>query len=273
MKKQKQYLNSKNLLIAGILVSFIAFSTAVSAISRGYATDDISLKPGMVVQLSDDSSAETPKVERASFETPDKFVGITTRVENNSVTIASSKQSVYVENEGEVDAFVSDLDGAVKQGDQLTISPLRGILAKATESSPIVVGTALEDFSYDGAENHEIKTVSGTKVASINLVRFNLDSKSILNHGGVDSSLERLGESIVGKEVSELRVVVAMIIFLLVLFAEGAILYGAISSAVTSLGRNPLARNVIKKELTQIMAVALAVLTVGLGAIYLILWV
>jgi hypothetical protein len=50
-------------------------------------------------------------------------------------------------------------------------------------------------------------------------------------------------------------------------------MYGAISSAITALGRNPLARSAIRREMIRILFVAIIVFLIGLGAIYGILWV
>ncbi|MBI5357883.1 hypothetical protein HZB74_03495 [Candidatus Saccharibacteria bacterium] len=256
-----------------MITLFVTAFASVGAITQGYKTNDTTLKPGMVVSLSSEGDNNGSLVEKASDETYSKIIGVATTVEESAITVGSSGQNVFVESSGEVKAYVSDLNGFVKQGDQLTISPLGGIMAVSDKNSKIVLGVALEDFPDSGSQPYEINSTEGNKTVNIAQISVNLDSRNIIDSSKVDSSLERFGKSVVGKNVSEIRVVVALIIFLLVLFALGGILYGAISSAITSLGRNPLAGKIIRKQLIQILIVSLVVLLAGLFAIYVVLWV
>ncbi len=252
----------------------VVFSSVTFAIAIGYQSDDNSLKPGMVVGLSPDSSQASQKAEVATEEALQNIIGVATTVEDSSITLASAGQTVFVENEGEVKAYVSDLNGQVSQGTRLTLSPLNGVMAAADSTSRIILGTALEDFSSTDVESYQVNTGEGNIETTIALMRVSLDTK---NSGGnpdsSDSSLENLGKSVSGKDVSEIRVVAALVIFFLALFAEGGIIYGAVSSAINSLGRNPLAGTVIRRQLLQVTFVAFGVLVVGLVSIYLVLWV
>ena len=244
------------------------------AVARGYNTDDTGLKPGMVVALNNDSGPDNPKVERASTENAERSVGVVTTDENSSITISSGSKQFLVETSGEVDTYVSDINGAIKQGDLLEVSPLKGILMKADKVDGVVIGIALEDAQLDENDSYSVPIDGDKKTALIARIRVSLDQKAISNAPAkADSSLERLGKSVVGKEVSEIRVVVALLIFIMVLIAEGAIIYGAVSSAITSLGRNPLARNVIRSEVTRVFLIAITVLLIGLAAVYMILWI
>ena len=269
-RKAKSRVNFLYFLLAVAFLS-LAYCSAVYGISRGYQTDDSALKPGMAVGLNPDTESNSPKVEAATESALENIIGVATTVEESSVTVASSGQTVFVESEGEVRAYASDINGRIQEGDQLTLSPLNGVLTKANTGSKIILGTALENFPTTGLEPYEINTDEGRKPTNIALMRINLDTK-LVSSSGSNSSLERLGQSIAGKEVSEVRVIIAMVVFLLVLFAEGGILYGSTSSAITSLGRNPLAGHVIRRQLFQVMIVAFGVLAVGLTSIYLILW-
>jgi hypothetical protein len=256
-------------IFCAIFLVCAVFSTVAFGISRGYQTQDSSLKPGMVVSLSPENREELPVVERATEEDLQSIIGVATTVEDSSITVASSGETVFVESEGEVSAYVSDLNGQVKQGDQLTLSPLNGILAIADNNSKIIIGTVLDDFPVDGMQTRTINTAEGTTQTNVALIRINLNTKLVSAQSS--SSLEKLGRSIAGKDISEIRVVVALVVFLLVLFAEGGILYGSTSSAITSLGRNPLAGQIIRRQLIQVMFAAFGVLAVGLTSVYLIL--
>lgn len=226
----------------------------------------------MAVKLSESSTADTPKVERATNDQLDRAIGVATTTDESTVTVASGAQSVYIETTGEVDAYISNVNGEVNKGDLLTISPLSGILGKYNDGDGSVFALALEDFNSDGGEEYSISTQDGEQSTRVGKIRVNLDQKGLVGKEK-DTSLEKLGHTIVGKQVSELRVAVAVLIFIIVLVAEGAILYGAISSAVSSMGRNPLASDFIRKELIKVVGIAFVVLLFGLGSIYLILWI
>lgn len=246
---------------------------SVIAIAKGYATDDQALRPGMVAALSEAGTAE-PKVERASLDHAAQIIGVTTTPDSELVTVASAAQQAYVQTTGEVDAFVSDLNGEVTQGDTLSISPLKGILMKTGADRVRVVGVALENFAGKPTETMSVQDGNGTREIRVAKIRVNLDYKASTDQAiEVDSSLERLGRALTGRDVGEIRVIAALVIFLIVLVAEGGIIYGAISSAITALGRNPMARKIIQKEVFKVVGVAFGVLLIGLGAIYLILWI
>lgn len=262
--------NSLSFLCLGLFL--FVFSASAIAITKGFISSDESLKPGMVVSLSSDSSdSKNPNVERANEENSDRIVGVATTVDEGTITVASSGQNVFVESSGEISAYVSDLNGKVKRGDQLTVSPLSGIMANFAPGSKVVLGVALEDFPDQNYQTRQIESADGSKTVNIAQISVNLDMKNLVQNSQLDSSLERLGRSVAGKDVSEIRIIAALVIFLLVLLAEGSILYGAISSSITSVGRNPLASKSIRKQLLQVIVVAMAVLILGLLAIYVIL--
>ena len=248
--------------------SVFAFAQSVS---KGYFTDDQDLVPGMVVQLSEsEDSSEFTKVERGTNQLDSKIIGIATGPDDNFVVIASSQQQVYVQTDGEASVWVSDVNGEVKAGDQLTISPLSGILMKSSGGSGINFGNALEDFQQNNAESFNITAGdSGTTTTKVQRLKINLDSRSFSGQQVLaDSTLSSIGEALAGRKVGEARVVIALIIFLIVLVAEGGIIYGAVSTAITSLGRNPLAKDSIKAELLRVAGIAIIVLLVGLAVVY-----
>lgn len=256
------------------MVTAVALYPAAAAAS-GYFTDDSGLIPGMVVAISESSTPEEPKVERAALDKESKVIGVSTTSDSQLVTVGSGMTKVFVQTTGEATVFVTDLNGLVKNGDLLAPSPLLGILMKADESTAPIVGIAIEDFDESAAETQYIQENGKQKETKIAKVRINLDHKAASNQqaSATDSSLERLGRAIVGKDVGEIQVVAALVVFLVVLVAEGGIIYGAISSAITALGRNPMARKIIRSEMIRVVGVAIIVLAIGLGAIYAILWI
>lgn len=255
--------------MAVLLFSWLLLSSNLYAIANGYVSSDSGLQTGMSVSVSSERSSEA-KVERATQENSDKFVGIVTTIDASLISVGSGESTVFVENEGQVDAYVSDINGVVKEGDLLTLSPLKGILMRFS-SGNIVVGTATGNVEDTSSYSYEVNgKLQDTQIAKI---KVNLNIKGA--QGGSaqnNSTLAKLGRYLVGREVSEIRVLMALILFVIVLIAEGSIIYGAVASAITALGRNPLAKSAIRGELVRVTVIAGMVLLVGLGAVYAVLW-
>lgn len=249
----------------------VAATAYAQDFARGYYSNDTGLRSGMVVALSPDSTADKPLVERASLTNANKVVGVTSNTDEHLVTIASGDQQVYVLAGGVTTAYISDLNGLIKKGEAVVLSPIKGVLMRNDSKNPII-GTALEDFPETSSETQNIDTDNGSRDVKVSKLSISLDSGLAAKQDQHEqTSLQKIGKSVIGKDVGELQVIVALIIFLVVMVAEGAIIYGAITSGLTALGRNPLAKRIIKTELFRVLGLAVIVLIVGLGAIYAVL--
>jgi len=255
---------------------FSALSEAASnGISKGYTTTDETLVTGMAAALSSDSTEADRLVVPATVGNAERFVGIITTVEENLVAFSDNPTDVLVATEGEVPVYVSDVNGEVKIGDYVSVSPLRGMLMKSDDNRENrVVGVALQDFNAVSTEERQIQTSQGQQTHRIGKMRVEI-SQSIVVNAITDAqkpALVLVGESLTGKEVGQIQVLAALVIFAIVLIIEGSIIYGAIHSTVTALGRNPLAKKAVFRQLLQVSWLALVVLVIGFGAIYLIMW-
>lgn len=242
-------------------------------ITQGYETNDDLLRPGMAVQFVPGNNG-SQFVERGTSEYPERIIGITTDPSSNLAVIGSSKNQVYVQTSGQAEAYVADVNDVVKKGDYLTISPLKGVLMRVGDSKSAQLATALADADMSKAEQFTIKPGStDTKSTKVTKVLINLDRHTFQSSENTSNTLSRLSRALVGKDVGELRVIVSLLVFALLLVVEGGVVYGAISSSLTSLGRNPLAGKAIKRELIRVLLIAVVILLIGLGVVYTILWV
>lgn len=270
-------LHNKHYFVGFALIALVAVGSSMGAVaiamSRGYFTNDTQIQTGMTVSLSDDSTADRALVERASISDPDKIIGVVVGLKDSLLTITSEDSQVYVASTGEVDAYVLDINGEVKQGDRVTISPVRGILMKASETSASVTGIALEDFDSAEAETIEVDTDDGNQTAKIEQIKINIDAR-FARGAPVEgqSYFERLGRDFTSKEVSEVQILAAFVIFLILLVVEGGLMYGAIASTITALGRNPYSKRLIYIAFLRSIGLASLVLLVGLGAMYMVIW-
>lgn len=263
---QLTLVKTQRLITLTLILLVVLFTSNVSALSRGYTTQDQSLQPGMVVSLVDENN-----VERADRTTADKAIGIAQAEGDSNIVFSSGEASLLVEISGEAQVYVTDFNGPIASGDNLSLSPIKGVLMKS-EQGDDVFGVAISDMKDEG-EEYVIETNQGNKSVRISMVNISLDRKGFAGVNVIqeDSTLKSIGRTITGRDVSEIRVLVALLIFLIVMIAEGGIIYGAISSSIVSLGRNPLAGNIIRHELIRVLFIAIGVLLIGLGAIYAIL--
>lgn len=263
-------------LLIGVLVTiFVGSHVYALNIAQGYHVTDTSITPGLAVSASKETSPDNPKVELASRGNIEKFVGIATTIDETLLASPRKDSDVLVANSGEVTAYMSNVNGAIKKGDFLTVSPLGGILMKAGDDDNFVVGSAIEDAT-SVAETKEIRTNQGTtKSVTIGSQKINLQPHFRQVSLKKDSSaLVIFGESITGgKKVSQTQVIVALVLFFIVLAVEGSIIYGAIQSSVSAIGRNPLAKRAVYKQLLQVSWMSLLILTFGFGVIFLTLWI
>jgi len=226
----------------------------------------------MMVALSPtQADANNPTVERASDQQLNNIIGIATDASQPLVVISNGQQQIYVQSSGNTKGFVSDINGSIKKGDVLTISPLNGVLMKADSSSTVIFGTALEDQSAQTGQPYSYHVKSITKQTIVTKISLNLDRKANSSNPK-PAALVSLGKAITGHEIGATRTLIGLIIFILVFIAEVTIIYGAASGTVTAVGRNPLATNLIRKEFIRVLFVSGFVLIFGVVVIYLLLW-
>lgn len=271
MRGLKKYVFSIVVTIL-LVIAGTAVVQAVS-ISQGYLTSDKNIVVGMAASLSSNSSDSAQYVERTSTKNVPKFVGIVTTLDASLLTLTNKNASVYVVREGTASAYVSSVNGSVSKGDFVTASPFLGVLMKADNNETKVLGTALESFDPSKAEQKDFEGPNGQEKTDVTALKVELNPRSI---AGADESkkpfLILFGQSLTGKDVSQWQVFAAIVIFMILLIAEGSIIYGAVHSTITALGRNPLAKKVLYKHLLQVFLLVLLVFAFGLSTIYVILW-
>ena len=245
------------------------------ALSQGYASSDSGLKRGMVVTLSLSTDKIHPAVQSAEYTDKDNIIGIAVDSTEGLVAEIPAGSQVFVEQSGYAKAYVSDLNGQVKKGDWLTLSPVRGVLMKAQDRSVTTAGLALEDFSVGSSEALSVKDSKGSvATAHVTLLNINIDIQppSPVNIENSHNAIDKLGVGLTGHRVNALRVLATLAIFSTLLVIEGEIIYGTITSSITALGRNPLAKGLIGRQSLRSVSVGIAVLILGTASMAMLLW-
>jgi len=254
-----------------LLVScFGLFGANVAAASYAmeYSVDKgANLAAGTVLVSSGGAS-----VRAASQNDGHYVLGVVAPVIEGSLT----SNNVGVVSSGVTPVLVSDINGDVKSGDRVAVSPISGVGMKA--SSPgWIIGTAQADFDSkaDGVVRQQIKTPnSQSKSISIETIPV-LVSVSYYNPMGQTSgainTIQSAAQTVTGHPVSTTRAIIALIVFSIAIILLVVLVYSAVKNSLTAIGRNPLASGKISASLIKILLTAVIVIVFTLIIIYFIL--
>lgn len=257
----------------GALLLFAVPRVHSAAISEAYKSND-KLVAGTLVIL-DDKAART--VNPATIERIDNLLGVVIAPESALLNLSTSADSLQVATSGVAEILVSDDNGSIATGDRITASRIAGVGAKATQTGR-VVGVAQADFNQDskGAEDQNVKFPDGTeKTVKVGRIPLLIDITTY-NAGGAEEKtaipkfIQDIAEAIAGKKVPTGKLIAGIIIIVLALVSVTVLLYGAVHSSIISIGRNPLSRHSIQRSLIEVIFLAVAILIIAFGAVYVI---
>lgn len=265
-------------IIALVLSVFVTIPVALaaaqgnSAIAQGFKTVDAGITPAALVVIQE---GNTNSIELSNVDKNDKLVGV---VSNNPlIELSDGGNSVQVVTSGLTMTLVSDINGAVKNGDKITASPIEGVGMKATESA-VVVGSAQGDLDSVDTDTRSITTKDGKrKSVKIGLVPVQVSVAYYTvpeeTSQFVPGFLQELANNVSGRNVSPVRVLVAALVLLLVFVSITVLIYSAVRSSIISIGRNPLSEIAVRKSLFEVGLTVLAVLVFSTLIVYLVLTV
>lgn len=266
------------LLVAG-LVLFVICSIGVARaqnVTQGYGSET-ALQKGMIVRLN---PGDSTKVEALSQQDAEDMFGVIVASGEATVSLTNvgNDQQVYVATYGQYDVLVSTQNGPIKQGDYITISSLNGVGMKAEKTQQLVVGKATKGF--DGKTNlvgtTTLKSSKGDKEVTLGHVPIEV---SVAHNplyekekeAGVPDFLSKAAELVTSRPVSAFRIYVSLAVIMLSFIIAGSILFAGVRSGMTAIGRNPLAKRSIVRNLIQVTLMSLIVFAIGLFAVYLVL--
>jgi hypothetical protein len=249
---------------------------AAQSVTQGYGSDQ-DLQLGMIVRLK---PKDSNKVEALAYKDIESMLGVVVPVGDSPVTISTpgDVQQVFVSNNGQHNVLVSTQNGAVAEGDYVTISSIAGVGMKAGVDEALVVGKALKAFSgaTDTDSTATIKTSKGTKPVSLGRIPVAVSishnpAYTRTREAGVPQFLSKAAEVVTNEPVSAFRIYASLTIMLLTFILSGSLLYSGVRTSLTAIGRNPLARHSIFQSLLQVMLVSIIIFTIGIIAVYLLL--
>lgn len=270
----RNFSSTFRLLMAAVALLFIASMIApvlmAQAVLQGYKSDE-TLQRGMVVTVS---KKDPQKVEAATEKTFKDAKGVVADQNDSPVRISSDEQNVFVATSGRYEMLVSNENGLIKPGDYLAGSSLDGIAMKAKDDQSTIVARSAGVFEGEGdsigsSEKDGRKIEFGRIQADIEIGK-NPNQKPPAATTALNT-LEEIASTIADKQVSPLRIYLALIVLLITASVTCVMLVSGVRSAVISLGRNPLSRNSIFKGMFQVLLLSLIIFITGLFGVYLLI--
>lgn len=260
------------LAVASILQSSINPASAASAnISHSYQVKT-SVPSGGIVSL-DPTSRDF--VEPASTDNASRLLGVVVADNDSLLAFEENNGNIQVATSGSATALVSDLNGDIKIGDQIGVSPFNGIGMKVVPGGRSV-GIAQTEFnssSKQSATREVTDKLGKSRSIKLGYVRVNVSVTSDANQTSTEkrNTLQKLGHSLTGKTISTPRIIISAIIAILTIVALVTLIHAAIYGSLISVGRNPLAKHAVFKALTFVILMAFATLLMAGGTIALLL--
>lgn len=241
-----------------------------SSIAQGFqaASDDI--VSGSLVSAQGDNPNT---VELSNLENADLLVGIVG--EDSLIELSDGGSTAQVVVSGVTSALVSDINGEVRAGDRIAASPIAGVGMRAVENV-IIVGIAQEDL---GSVDTSARTITDSQgnphTVSVGLLPVQVGT--VFYAGEQDGSsfvpgfLQDLANTVAGRQVSPVRVLIAALVLVLLFVSVIVLLYSATKSSIISIGRNPLSEKAVHKSLFEIGLTVVGIMAFAVILIYLIL--
>jgi hypothetical protein len=263
-------------LMAGIVLSLLLVAPARASLSQGYsASSDIAA--GSLVSLD---SKKSSTVETSTLDNAPRLFGVVVPPSSASISLSGiGSNQVQVATTGSANVFVTNAAGSIKVGDQLTVSSIAGVAEKVGDTSSRVIGTAQADFdgSGSGVTKRTITDAKGkSHEVAISQIPVVIAVSTFTSTSGkqpyvIPNWLQNLSNTLAGKDVAPIRIVVAGLILLVALVCITVLLYAAVRNSIISIGRNPLSRNSVLKGLLQVMTISAGILGLAAASIYFVI--
>lgn len=261
---------SLTLLLSGLFACLTTVAAiALTTISESYQSTD-KIPVGSIVSLTSDSQTQ---VEPSLTATVDNLLGVVINPDSSLLSVSTGNTGqVQVATSGTLPVLVSDLNGEIKRGDHVTASPLRG-LGMLANGNVRVVGIAQGEMT--GKRTETIKDVNGNdQTVTIGEVPmlvnvayfFKEPEKSI-----IPASLQNVANSLAGREVKPIPIIVSGAIFIVTAIVVMSIIFSLIRHSIISVGRNPMSQSAVYRDVIQLSALVIGILTVATISIYLVL--
>ncbi len=242
---------------------------AVTSISQGFSTTE-SLPLGSIVSLQNNSSDH---VVATTTKTVDSIFGVVINTGSSLLTLSNGQDNqVQVATSGIATVLVSDMNGDIAQGDQITASPINGVGMKTTSNTKVIGiaqgkpnNTSLQPYT-DAQGKKQTVNIGQVDVLVNAAYYFKQPDKTL-----IPSAIQNLANALAGKTVSALPIIISAAIFIVTLIVVVSMIFSMIRSSIISVGRNPLSQSAVYRDVIQLSALVIGIMAVALISIYIIL--
>lgn len=257
------------LYIAGVLAIITVIVTGSVSVFADNIVQSFSASSnpskGTIVSLKGDASNS---VEATPGNRPDLIFGVVVDKNLASITLDKAGATTYVASQGEFSVLVTNERGAINKGDLVSISSTAGLGAKADANQSIVLGKAETAFNgQDALIGKAGKYNIGQVTVSINITK----NPSFKNTLAIPEPLQKIGNSIAGRETSPLKIYIALVLFLVSSALTLVLLVVGTRGGLTAIGRNPLSKHTVLHALFQVIGAAVVIFIGSLVGVYLLL--
>lgn len=251
-----------------VVIALSATVNAVTYISQSYLTTD-KLSLGSIVSLKDGTSDQ---VVAADNKNVDNLLGVVVNADNSVLSVTNDgTNKAEIATSGTLQLLASDINGVIKKGDQITASPISGVGMRAN-SNVRVIGIAQGDLngnkqSYTDTNGVKKSVIIGQIPAQVSVSYYFKEPEKTL----VPTAIQNMANALAGRTVSTLPILISAGIFIITLVVAVSIIFSMIRSSIISVGRNPMSQSAIYRDIVQLSALVMAILAIGVIAIYLVL--
>ncbi len=270
----RRLINPRYRLAVGLGIASFMVPVLVSAttlVSQSFASDS-SLPDGSIVSLQ---KGYSDRVTGSNISNSADIFGVSVSENGSQLSISSGgSNQVNVAQSGLEQVLVSDINGKITSGDSITASPIDGIGMKATDNAKII-GVAQDNFPNSTARKLTTTGVKGEKenvtVGTVPLLVSVSYFYKTPDRTIIPQALQNLANSLAGKKVNALPIIISIVIFLVTLVVVVSIVYSLIRSSIISVGRNPMAQAAVYRNVIQLSGLVIIILGVSVGSIYMVL--
>jgi len=269
---QKRFITKSLIAIITLLIPIFGYSVAGAAsptVSRAYGIQG-TIQPGSLVSLVQEHGSV---VEASNTNNSTRLIGVAVAASSSLIEVNSSVGTVQVATDGTATTLVSTINGPIKVGDQVGVSPINGVGMKVGPNSR-VIGLAQASFSSSssGASQEQVTdTKGGTKTVTVGFIPIGIAIGTTNQGTQQETGLQKIAKNFLGHPISNVRMIVALIIAAISLASIISLIYASVYSTIISIGRNPLAKFEVMRTLTSVMGMVLIIAGIASLTIYLLL--
>lgn len=256
--------------LAGLIAVFVLITVpalAITPVSQSYLTS----KPIPLGSLASLDGNSTDRVVATTTATVKNLIGVTINDSTPLTITTSDSNSSLVATSGIAPTLVSNINGEIELGDQITASPIVGVGMKATTNTKIVgiaqsamTSKKTETVNVDGKDQSiEIGEIS--LLISVGY-HYQEPEKTL-----IPVAIQNIANAMAGKKVEPLPIIVSLIIFIVTMVVVISLIYAIVRSSIISVGRNPLAQSAVYRNAIQLSVLVMAIIAASIIAIYLVL--